>query len=81
MIMPLSGMVCAFFLLFVLCQAEYKNQLKNQPEQQEEKVVSPDERLLAAADKGDYLLLRYLLNKKADCKYQFKKTVGFLLCP
>ena len=69
MILPVTGMICAVFLLWYLLDREYPamrsvNRVAGKTE------FSQDEQLIAAAGKGDYLLIRYLLNKKADCNFQ-----------
>ena len=68
MILPLGGMICAiFFLGYILRNTTDKPVQKSGTEKS-----SPAEELIAAAEKGDYLLVKYLLSKKADCNYQGK---------
>ena len=71
MILPVAGMICAIFLLIFLLYREYAEQTDKTSETAgREPGVSVNDQLIAAAGQGDYLLVRYLLNKKAECNYQ-----------
>ena len=73
MILPLGGMICAIFLLLYLLNKEYTAKFSADNDSLKVNLVVPvNEQLLNAAGKGDYLLVRYLLNKKADCNFRDK---------